>query len=78
MLFTTIKLTFTHVIINHLNNKNMLVTEKLIELKGQLNYVNEVLDTEIADWERREYEKMKADYESEIKAAEDYIKQHNL
>jgi len=47
--------------------------EKLESLKGQLSYTKEALTNNLQNWERKEYETIKAEYIQEIKDLEDHI-----
>lgn len=51
------------------------LTQKLESAKGQLNYVNETLNSgfEFEAWEKKEYEAVKADLLEEIESLEERL-----
>jgi len=58
-----------------MNLQLKLQNEKLESLKHQLNYTNECLNqSDIKDWENKEYTNLKKDLISEISETEDLIK----
>lgn len=50
--------------------------EKLNDLKGSLVYVNKILQKPIDNWKRKEYDKIKVDYEEQIRQLTFHINSH--
>ena len=65
---------------NPLNQNNMsfqlkIQQQELKSLKGQLKYCNQALSqSDIEDWEKKEFEVLKLQYESKVKEIESLIK----
>ncbi len=51
-----------------------LKREELVSLNGQLNYVNEALEANLENWERKEYEQVKSELILDIENLENHIK----
>lgn len=49
-----------------MTNKATYQGETLESLEGQLNYTNEALNNELENWERKEFEAIKKEYEFKI------------
>lgn len=57
-------------IIKQQQNMKRELNERLENLKKQLNYVNQALSSILENWERKEFEAIKAEYIEEIASLE--------